>query len=177
MIFSCEGAAQHVHLSCVCQSVRGQNWISAYLIPFLLVYTPSHVMFRLCAFPLCPFMSLYYVPLCPFIMSLYVPLYPFMPLYTPVCPYMPLYAPVCPFTPFYISLQAFTCFYTLYKLSSYRDLVAGFVSFSVNKTIKIKKFLTAFLRHDDCYRANSVTKTMTWLNEYNSIFSENKQLI
>ena len=29
--------------------------------------------------------------------------------------------------PLYTSLQAFTCFYTLYKLSSYRDLVAGLV--------------------------------------------------
>ena len=75
---------------------------------------------------LCPFMPLY-VPLCPF-MPLLCPFYaPFMPLLCPLYPFMPLYAPMCPFMPLYTSLQAFTCFYTLYKLSSFQDLVAGLV--------------------------------------------------
>ena len=74
-------------------------------------------MFCLCAFPLCPFVSLC-VPLCPFMplfhpftcnapsvcipyVSLWAPLCPFMPLYAPWCPLMPLYAPSCPFMPLY----------------------------------------------------------------------------
>ena len=58
-IFSCEGAAQHLYLCLICLSIHGQNRISAHLIPFLPVYTPLHLMFRLCAFPLSPFVSLY----------------------------------------------------------------------------------------------------------------------
>ena len=60
-------------------------------------------------------------------LCLYAPFWSFLPFFAPLCPFMPLYAPSCPFTPLYTSLQALTCFYPFYKLSSYRDLVAGLV--------------------------------------------------
>ena len=68
-IFSCEGAAQHVHLCCVCLSVClsvvKTEFLPVYSIVQLATACDSFVMFRLCAFPLCPFVPLY-VPLCPF---------------------------------------------------------------------------------------------------------------
>ena len=82
IFFSCEGAAQHVHLSFVCLSVSKPE--------FLPVYTPLYPLMPLCA-PLCPFM-------------------PFYAPFTPLCPFMPLFVSFCPFMPLYASLQAFTCF-------------------------------------------------------------------
>ena len=107
LFFSCEGAAQHVHLSSVCVSVR--LW--------------TKLNFCLCPCPFLPPFCPLFTPLYPFI-PLYTPLYPFIPLYAPLCPF---YAPSCPFTPLYTSLQDITCFYTLYKLSSSQDLVIGLV--------------------------------------------------
>ena len=95
-LFSCEGAAQHVHLClclCVCLSVR----LSVVKTEFLPVYTPLHPLMPLCA-PLCPFMPLY------------VPLFPFIPLYATLCHFMPLYTPLCLFIPLYKLLHAFTRF-------------------------------------------------------------------
>ena len=80
-------------------------------VPLYAPFTPSHVMFRLCAFPLCLFVPLY-VPLCPFV-PLYAPFCPFMSLYFPLYPFMPLYATLCPFIPLYASLYLFTSFYML----------------------------------------------------------------
>ena len=62
-----------------------------------------------------------------------MPLCPFLVLFALFCPFMPLYAPLCPFMPLYTPLYLFTSFYvlyTLYKLSSFQDLIAGFVLFS-----------------------------------------------
>ena len=92
------------------------------------LYTLSHVMFRLCAFPLCPpshvMFRLFAFPLCPFVppftcnvpsvcipfVSLWAPLCPFMSLYAPLFPFMPFNAPLHPSISLYKLLHAFTRF-------------------------------------------------------------------
>ena len=73
---------------CVCLSVVKTEFLPVYTIVQLVTDCDSFVMFRLCAFPLCPFVPLY----APFTPSHVM----FCLCAFPLCPFVPLYALCAP---------------------------------------------------------------------------------